>query len=52
MSIAIVILWVICAGLCGYIAQANGREPGLWAGIGLVTGVLGIIAVLIAGKPK
>ncbi len=51
MDLLVVGIWVVCAFVAYSQAQKKGLNAGLWAIIGLVFGVFGVIASLIA-KPK
>lgn len=51
MDLLVVGVWVICAFIAYNQAQKKGLNAGLWAVIGLVFGVFGVIASLIA-RPK
>ena len=51
MDLLVVGVWVVCAFIAYNQAQKKGLNAGLWAIIGLVFGVFGVIASLIA-KPK
>lgn len=43
----IAILWVLCSGLCAYIAHCTNRSVVLWAVIGLAFGLLGLVAQFV-----
>lgn len=51
VDLLVVAVWVICAFIAYNQAQKKGLNAGLWAVIGLVFGVFGVIASLIA-RPK
>lgn len=51
MDLLVVGVWVVCAFIAYNQAQKKGLNAGLWAVIGLVFGVFGVIASLIA-RPK
>lgn len=51
MDLLVVGVWVVCAFIAYNQAQKKGLNTGLWAVIGLVFGVFGVIASLIA-RPK
>lgn len=50
------ILWVLCAGLCAYVAHCTGRSVALWTVIGFVFGLLGplflVIAIAVNGQKE
>lgn len=48
-TIMVIVHCILCAILCGAVAGSKNRSAGNWAGVGLLTGVLGLIA--IAGMP-
>ena len=48
-SIMVIVHCILCAILCGVVAGSKNRSEANWAGVGLLTGVLGLIA--IAGIP-
>ena len=43
----ILILWVACAALCGWIANKKARNVGLWVIVGLLTGLIGVVIVAV-----
>lgn len=51
MDLFVVAVWVLCAFIAYNQAQKKGLNAGLWAIIGLIFGVFGVIASLIA-RPK
>ena len=44
------ILWIACAFACAYIADKKNRNKMAWFFIGLLTGLLGLIVILILKK--
>ena len=44
------IIWIVCAFICAYIADKKNRNKVAWFIIGLLTGVLGLIVILILKK--
>lgn len=49
----VLILWVACALLCAFIAQAKNRPVGRAVIVGLLTGLLGVIVyAVISTLPK
>ena len=44
------IIWIACAFACAYIADKKNRNKAVWFIIGLLTGVLGLIVILILKK--
>ena len=51
MDLFVVLIWIVCAFIAYSQAQKKGLNAGLWAIIGLIFGVFGVIASLIA-RPK
>ncbi len=51
-DVATLIIWFAIAAICYYVAERNDRHPGIWAAIGLLTGIFGLIVLLVIGKPK
>jgi hypothetical protein len=51
MDLFVVLIWIVCAFIAYNQAQKKGLNAGLWAIIGLIFGVFGVIASLIA-RPK
>lgn len=51
MDLLVIAVWVVCAFIAYGQAQKKGLNAGLWAVIGLVFGVFGVIASIIA-KPR
>jgi hypothetical protein len=51
VDLFVVFIWIVCAFIAYNQAQKKGLNAGLWAIIGLIFGVFGVIASLIA-RPK
>ena len=51
MDLLVLAVWVLCAYVAYSQAKKKGLNPGLWALIGLIFGVFGVIASLVA-RPK
>lgn len=47
---AIIVAWLACAGLAGWIAGRRNRDDGLWAVGGLFLGPLALLAVMLLPK--
>ena len=43
----ILLVWIASAALCGWIANKKNRNVGLWVGVGLLTGVIGIVIIAV-----
>jgi len=43
----VLIVWILCAMLCGMIASSKNRSVGGWAVAGLLLGILGVIIVAL-----
>ena len=52
MDIVSLIVWFAIAAICYAVAERNGRSPVIWGAIGILTGIFGLIVLLIMGKPK
>ena len=50
LGATIIITWLICAGLAGWLAGRRNRDDGLWAVMGLFLGPIAVIAVLLLPK--
>lgn len=46
----LIILWLMFAGLTGFIASQKGRNVPLWCGIGLVFGIFAVVAIALSNK--
>lgn len=46
----LLVIWIGFGALTAIAAQARGRSFGAWLGIGLLTGVFGLIAVLVMDR--
>ena len=51
MDLFVVLIWIVCAFIAYNQAQKKGLNAGLWAIIGLIFGIFGVIASLVA-RPK
>ena len=50
LGAAIIVVWLVCAGLSGWIAGRRNRDDGLWAVGGLFLGPIALIAILLMPK--
>lgn len=41
-----VFIWIACAFVCYGLANSKNRNPMLWAGVGILTGFIGVIVIL------
>ena len=51
VDLFVVLIWIVCAFIAYNQAQKKGLNAGLWAIIGLIFGIFGVIASLVA-RPK
>jgi hypothetical protein len=47
VSIFAVVCWFTCAILCGIAAKTTDRSQTVWTCIGMATGVIGLVAILL-----
>jgi hypothetical protein len=53
MSGITIAIWLICAASCATIAGNKGRNRWVWAGIGIATGLIGVvIAACLKKQPE
>jgi hypothetical protein len=48
ITLEIVIIWFVCAGICSGVAKVKNLNQGLWTLLGLFFGVFAVVAVLFA----
>lgn len=50
--IIIIVIWIACAFICGNIASKKGYSYSLFAFIGLITGIIGVIVAAVMPDKK
>ena len=46
----IILMWLACGGLSAYIAQQKNRNVGLWAIMGFLFGIIGVLIIALLSK--
>ena len=47
LGAAVIVCWLICAGLAGWIAGRRNRDDGLWTVAGLFLGPIALLVILL-----
>ena len=50
MDGVIILAWLACGGLSAYIAQQKNRNVGIWAIMGFLFGIFGLLIIALLSK--